>query len=295
MEFRSRIKRAFVWLTSLFLVMFVFRLIYGFQTYPSHQVHAQLTHFDSFMSGQSLRMNIASSKYEYKKLESEGGGSGSVHVDQKYEKIANLSCRTNAFEADETRIKSTIEENRAIIQFQQKSGNKGQQRLELQIGVQPSLFDQFIETIQENHRVGSIHITKKDKTNEYRELNSKLATLRETRESLLQLKSKGGKIEEYIQLENRILQIDEQLQGLGVQLGNFDSENEFCTVNLSLIEEIKPQKIGLVQRMKVALEWTIKYYLMTMAGLFFALGAALVFISILDKLQVFTKIRDRLD
>ncbi|MEM7373237.1 MAG: DUF4349 domain-containing protein [Bacteroidota bacterium] len=293
MEFRSRIKRAFVWLTALFLVMFVFRLIYGFQTYPTHPGQIQFANFDSFLSGPSTRMNIASSKYEYKNLKSEYGES--IHVDQKYEKIANLSCRTTEFEEEEAKIKATIDANQAIIQFQQKSGNKGNQQLSLQIGVPPSLFDTFIETIQQNHQVVSVHITKKDKTNEYRELNSKLATLKETRQSLLQLKSKGGKIEEYIQLENRILQIDEQLQGLGVQLGNFDSENEFCTVNLSLIEEGKPQKIGFVQRMKVALEWTIKYYLMTMAGLFFALGVALVLIMILDKMQVFARIRDRLD
>jgi len=80
------------------------------------------------------------------------------------------------------------------------------------------------------------------------------------------------------------------LQGLGVQLGNFDSENEFCTVNLSLIEG-KVNKIGLFQRVKVAAEWTIKYYFMLMIAFAFALFAAYLLILIMDKLNVFSKLK----
>ena len=46
-------------------------------------------------------------------------------------------------------------------------------------------------------------------------------------------------------LENRILEIEQQLQGLGVSLGNFDDENEFCTVHFSLLEG-KEVKIGIM-------------------------------------------------
>lgn len=97
---------------------------------------------------------------------------------------------------------------------------------------------------------------------------------------MIGLKDKGGKIEEFMQLENRILEIEQQLQELGVSLGNFDDENEFCTVKVALSEG-KELHIGLLQRVKVALEWTIKYYLMAMfAFSFMALFAYLVLLSI---------------
>ncbi len=93
-------------------------------------------------------------------------------------------------------------------------------------------------------KIGSIkskEITKIDKTNEFRNLNAKKASLETTRQSLIELKKQSGKIEEFVNLQNRILEIEQQLQDLGVLLGNFDEENEFCTVRFSLHEtrEIK--------------------------------------------------------
>ena len=89
-------------------------------------------------------------------------------------------------------------------------------------------------------------------------------------------------------LENRILEIEQQLQGLGVSLGDFDDENEFCTVQFSLLEG-KEVKIGLMQRVKVALEWTVKMYLQIMATLFFLTLFAYFILLGIDKLKVLEK------
>jgi hypothetical protein len=104
--------------------------------------------------------------------------------------------------------------------------------------------------------------------------------------------SKGGKIDEYMGLENRILEIEQQLQGLGFSLGDFDDENEFCTVQFSLLEG-KEVKIGTMQRVKVTLEWTVKIYLRIMVTFFFlSLFAYLVLLGI-DKLKLFDRIINR--
>ena len=135
-------------------------------------------------------------------------------------------------------------------------------------------------------------ITKKDKTNEYKELNAKKQSLEKIRTSLIELKSKGGKIDEYMGLENRILEIEQQLQGLGVSLGDFDDENEFCTVQFSLLEG-KEVKIGTMQRVKVALEWTVKIYLRIMTTLFFLTLFAYLILLGIDKLKLFERIINR--
>ena len=76
---------------------------------------------------------------------------------------------------------------------------------------------------------------------------------------------------------------------LGVSLGDFDDENEFCTVQFSLLEG-KEVKIGLMQRVKVALEWTVKIYLQIITSLFFlTLFAYLVLLGI-EKLKFFERI-----
>ena len=43
-------------------------------------------------------------------------------------------------------------------------------------------------------------------------------------------------------MENKILEVEESIQKLGVKLGEFDTENEFCTIKFSLSESGKPNK-----------------------------------------------------
>lgn len=294
MGVKKRMFKVFFWLILLLVVLFSFRLIYGYYRYPEGKEQVQSDNIQDFAPTSSGYRNIASAKYEFKKGASDAPQM--VSVDQKYEKTANLQCQTNSFEQEEKQIRKTIKVHNAIIQFQQESGGAKNHRLYLQIGVQPDRFDQFITQIRKEHKVVSINTTKKDKTNEYRELNAKIATLQSTRTSLVELKAKGGQIEEYINLENRILDIDEQLQDLGVQMGNFDSENEFCTVNILLQErEVQTISISFIHRTKVALEWTIKYYLILMFGLSCALATAFLFIKALDQSKLLYKIKDKLD
>lgn len=292
MTFKRRLRKTFFRLVLLFLLMFIFRLIYGFISHPNNQVINQNDFSNQYVNNSGYS-NIASAKYKIKR----GNSSAPevISVDQKYEKTANLACQTNDFDKDEKQIRSTIEEENAIIQFQQKSGQAGNQKLFMQIGVQPDRFDAFIEKIKSKQNLVDFNVSKKDKTNEYRELNSKIKTLQATRTSLIELKKISGKIEEYINLENRILSIDEELQQLGVKIGSFDTENEFCTVNISLKDGMKTTKISFIHRVKVALEWTIKYYLRLVIALAFALAAAFLLLLIIDKLKIINKIQDKFD
>ncbi|MND87911.1 hypothetical protein D3C80_799200 [compost metagenome] len=154
-------------------------------------------------------------------------------------------------------------------------GQQGNRQLHLVIGVNPAKFDSFYVDIQKIGLVKTKEITKVDKTNEYRQLNAKKVSIEKTLQSLNELKSRGGEITDFIALNDKILETEEKLQELGVELGNFDSENEFCTVKLSLYEGATEKKIGLFHRVKVSLEWTIKYF------------AIIVFISLVLSLTIF--------
>jgi hypothetical protein len=57
------------------------------------------------------------------------------------------------------------------------------------------------------------------------------------------------------------LEVESQLQELGVDLGNYNMENEFCTLRYSLCEGgVTKTGISFYQRVEVTLEWTIKYF-----------------------------------
>jgi len=251
-------------------------LAYGYQTVadilPSPPILLQSE------TALEVRKNYASKKYQG------NTGANTVRMDQKYEKIANIQTLSTHFDEEEELLRNQVEKYDALIQFENKNGNSGYRNLMMTIGVPPENFDSIYNQLIKIGKVQAKQITKKDKTNEYMELNAKKASLEKIRGSLIDLKSKGGKIDEYMQLENRILEIEQQLQDLGVSLGNFDDENEFCTVKFTLMEG-KEITIGLLQRIKVAFEWTIKTYLMLMAALtFISLFAYLLLLS-LEKIK----------
>ena len=280
--FKKKFKKSIFWLLLIFLILFVFRFIYGYTENFDH-APSQVHFFESIST---TNRNYASKKYSVK---SSTTNQSLVKVDQKYEKIAEINTKSSEFDIEEKQGRKEIDKFNAIIQFEQKSGNEGHRRLNLVIGVPPENFDSLYNQLIMIGQVRAKQITKKDKTNEYKELNAKKQSLEKIRTSLIDLKSKGGKIEEYMDLENRILQIEQQLQELGVSLGDFDDENEFCTVRFSL-HEGKKTKIGLMQRIKVSLEWTVKIYLRMMTALFFMILFSYLLLLGIEKLKVLERI-----
>lgn len=273
-------KKTFSWLIGLFVLMFCCRLLYGYY-YPgtARNNGGNLVGPDEF--------SVSRKNYASEKIKSDAAPQPqqpALAQSQKYEKVATLRSKSEQFEDDETRLKTLVKGFDAVIQYEQNSGNPGSRTLQLLIGVKPERFDSFYTEVQKIGRILSKSITKTDKTNEYLQLNAKRISLEKTRDALLELKSRGGQIDEYIGLENRILEIEGELQGLGVQIGDYDEVNEFCTVRFSIFEG-ESSKISFAQRLKVAFEWTVKYYFTWMLGLAFALVSALVLQSIVEKLR----------
>ena len=277
---KSKIIKYLILSGVVFIILFIFRIGYGY-TIETNSTTLSENHFSS---ESSYKRNYASEKY-YVKSE---GRISSVNVDQKYEKIADINSNSSQFEKNESQTRKSIENLNAIIQFEQKSGNTGQRKLNLLIGVPPENFDAIYEDLIKIGEVNAKQITKKDKTNEYKELHAKKTSLEKMRESLIALKQKGGKIEEFMNLEDRILDIENQLQDLGVSLGDFDDENEFCTVKYAL-QESYIQEISIYHRLKVSLEWTVKIYLKLFSVLCFISISLFLSLWIFDKLNELKK------
>lgn len=275
-------RAVFYSLTGLFVVLFLARLAYGYTLKNKMESDFQS---GSFFENQSdLRRNYASEK-SFKSADAAPPPppGSSAQAAQKYEKTATLNARTDAFESDEAALRHTTESFQSIIQYEQKTGNPGNRTLHLMIGVRPELFDSFYVAAQ---RIGHIYvnsITKVDKTTEFRELNAQKASLEKALASLTDLKNRAGSISDLVGLHDKILEIENRMKELGVELGNFSAENEFCTVRFSLYENAAARAISFAHRLFVAFTWTVQYYLLLLIALLLALATSWLVLVVVEK------------
>lgn len=282
---KKKIRKGFLWFLAGFAVFFILRLCYGYFTYPDGtQNFAEGQWSDDSNFSFSVR-NYATKKFEKGTAIHEPRTVALDAQSQKYERIGTLRAKTNNFEQDERNIRKEIVRFDALIQFEQRSGLPKQRVLHLGIGVFPDKFDSMLAVVQSVGRLESIAVHKTDKTNEYRELQAKRLSLEKTRDALATLKNHGGRVDELITLENRIFDIEEKLQALGVQLGEFDTENEFCTIKFSLYEGKVASGISFARRLVVAFTWTVKFYLAFSVILVLGALATLAIVVILEKLR----------
>jgi len=245
-----------------FVVLFGLRLLYGLMN--SGPGGTSLSIIGSRPAEfEFSKKNYASEKF----LAPAANGAQAHNVDQKYEKVASVVSRTSAFDQDEARVRGTTGKYHALVQYEQSSGLAGHRHLEMAVGVVPAEFDNVVEEIRQIGTLASIRIDKVDKTGEYSNLIAKKASQEKARDSLLGLKGRAGSIDEMINLENKLLAIESEIQTLGVSLGEYSQENEFCTIKLTLDESITSAQISVAHRIKVALIWAGTYYLVLLVTL----------------------------
>jgi hypothetical protein len=253
---RTEFKKGMLYCGIGFLLLFLSRLTYLSLAPPAPAPpNIQLDGYSR--KWETNIQNYASTRMVYKELQT----NTTYSVDQKYQKVADISAATGRFSQDEQKARQLIKDHQALIQFEQNSGLPGGRFLNLSIGVPPAKFDALVGALKKVGVLQGFEVNKIDKTNDFKELQGKRRSLEQTRGSLLALKQRGGNIAEFIQLENKLAELESELQKLGVQLGEFDVTNEFCTVKLALQERDNLVRNSLFDHAFTAFTWTIGYYL----------------------------------
>ncbi|RAJ74021.1 uncharacterized protein DUF4349 [Chitinophaga dinghuensis] len=288
---RKDVKRLLLACVCIFVLMFGLRLIYGYLYVGAGNYEGGGSR-GMFEFGQSQK-NYASASYKMKKDIAVSKNAAPVIVpnapppppgaSQKYEKIARVETKTSDYSQDEAKVYQLIDSSASVIQYENKTGNPGSREMQLLIGVVPEKFDSFYQAVQ---RIGVVvvrEVTKTDKTNEYSKLNAQKVSLEKSLASLNELKKQPGKIEDFISLHKKIYETETELQNLGVELGSFDSVNEFCTVQLYLYESKKAatHTIHFTTRLVRALEWTIKYYAIFIVSVAATLIASIILLQMI--------------
>ncbi|WP_423738173.1 DUF4349 domain-containing protein [Chitinophaga caseinilytica] len=278
--FLKRAWRLGRWFIAGFAALFIFRIVLGYVEPSAARSNSRSGFFDGLAN---IRKNYASEKLAPTMVQL---ADVSLASSQKYEKTAEVTSRSADFEKDDQTIRSKTAAFKGVIQYENADGLKGGRELHLLIGIAPEAFDSFYTEVRKIGEIRSMSVVKEDKTNEFRQLNARKASLENTRTSLMELKSKGGEVGDFVSLHDKILEIESKLQELGVELGDFNADNEFCTVKFSMYEGKAKQGITFLQRVKVALEWTIQYYCILLGIVFFATLSAFILLLIIDKLKI---------
>lgn len=225
--------------------------------------------------------NVASAKISQKDISGQA-----ITIDQKYEKTANLSSQTANFQNDNRKLRQAITDNDAVIQTENLTGLEGSQSLTMTIGVMPDRFDVLVQSIKEIGEIKSFTVNKSDKTAEFNSLIAEQETLKKTRDSYVAIKEKGGNIQDLLLLEDKILEVEKNLQNLGVDIGIYANENSFCTVNFSLYEsEVSTQQISIrfvLTCAKNSFFWTVMSFVFVGFLIFMALTAVIFFLWLLS-------------
>ena len=273
---KPTLKKQLLLLFIMFITLLVARLMFGYATYPDGYERSSVN-YSNIGDFQLARKNYASNK----SAKGYVSQSSTTSVDQKYEKVGSIANVTDEYVESEKTLYALIEEEALMIQLEQKSGLPDARKLNIALGVIPDKFDATIEQLKQIGTVKRIQIDKKDKTNGYKKLEAKRVSLQKARESLIALKQSGGDVKDMIELTNRLLVIENDIQDLGVSLGEFDENNEFCTVKFTLQEVRKPvyRKLSITHRLHVATVWASKVFIAFWAMIAFSLlGVWLAFV-----------------
>jgi hypothetical protein len=292
---KLKIKKYIKYPILLFMLMLGFRIIYSY--YGANIDADREYRQDFFGSLENVRKNYASEKMAIKSISSISKPTPNLPImsAQKFEKTATLKSKSSQFENDERKIKTHTKNFDGVIQYEKNNGNNGHREIHLLIGINPERFDSFYHIVEKIGNIKSKEIIKTDKTNEYRELNAQKASYEKTLASLNELKARGGAIADHVALHDKILEIEGKLQELGVDLGNFNEENEFCSVRFTMYEGATEKTLGFLPRLKTSLEWTIQYFSFLMLGIFVSICGLFVFILIIEKLKIMQGILKKLE
>ncbi len=267
-----------------FLALFLFQLIFTL-AFPYAGVMASSGIVDrSYSFGYSARKNFASVKKTYSPVKRQ-----QFQIEQKYEMVADIYARTKDFEKDKAATFTIVEEYTGIIQLQKEDEKKGGRSLSLSIGVKPGDFEKFVKEVKKIGKLQTLDVSKTDMTNEYQEMMASVKSLENKYANIKKLEGQQGKIEEKIKLQETLFAIKSELQQLGVNLGSYDFENEFCTVKFTLSEHDITFAMTFLQASALALRWALGVFLSTCGILLLLFITILLVILILVKVKILEK------
>jgi hypothetical protein len=156
---------------------------------------------------------------------------------QVFEKTARLASSTADFDRDQSALRAALEAHEAVIFNETNGGVAPARRLSLEIGVHPEQFDALVEDLRRVARLESVTVQQRDRTGEFRRLHAQRQSLKKHLEAVQKLRGAANPtIDDQLKLEQKVQDIERELQHVGVQLGDFVGKDSYYHVYVTLSE-----------------------------------------------------------
>ncbi|MCI0640914.1 MAG: DUF4349 domain-containing protein [Gemmataceae bacterium] len=157
---------------------------------------------------------------------------------QVFDKLAQLAIGTARFDDDKALVRAALAAHQAVVFNERNGGIAPQQRLTLEVGVHPEEFDALVRALRAIARLDSISVDHRDRTTEFRRLNAQRQALKKHLEAVLKLRggANNPSIDDTLKLEQKIQDIQKELQTLAVQLGEMVGKESYYLVFVTLFE-----------------------------------------------------------
>ena len=149
---------------------------------------------------------------------------------------ADLSLETQDFEKSAADIEKMTAEAGGYIESSGTYGDTGSRSANYTLRVPQEKFEQFYAQLGENMHVVSRSRSSEDVTEQYTDIETRLATLQTKHECLLSLLEKADKMEDIISLENALADCEYEIDSLTGSKRRYDDLVGFSTFYINLRE-----------------------------------------------------------
>lgn len=149
---------------------------------------------------------------------------------------ADLSLETQDFEKSAADIEKMTAEAGGYIESSGTYGDTGSRSANYTLRVPQEKFEQFYAQLGENMHVVSRSRSSEDVTEQYTDIETRLATLQTKHERLLSLLEKADKMEDIIALENALADCEYEIDSLTGSKRHYDDLVGFSTFYINLRE-----------------------------------------------------------
>ena len=149
---------------------------------------------------------------------------------------ADLSLETQDFEKSAADIEKMTAEAGGYIESSGTYGDTGSRSANYTLRVPQEKFEQFYAQLGENMHVVSRSRSSEDVTEQYTDIETRLATLQTKHERLLSLLEKADKMEDIIALENALADCESEIDSLTGSKRRYDDLVGFSTFYINLRE-----------------------------------------------------------
>jgi len=168
-------------------------------------------------------------------------------ITKKIIKNGDISFETNNIAATRKAISSSLNKLDGYIAEESETNNSDNNRKEfnLKTRIPAKNFDQFLQNVSSGaDRIDSKNISMKDVTTEYIDISTQLTNKKKLEERYLELLKKGTKISDLLEIENKLTEIQTDIESTQGQLNYLEKQVEYSELDITFYTKLAVEDNG---------------------------------------------------